>query len=101
MIIDIVLNHEGQQFSFTAELEVIAHPTMVQELLEGSELTLTPMTSINGIGDYCPDTDQPAAQGIDAITEMHMKIWIQQYSGNSDVDHVIKEFNEYFNIEAE
>lgn len=103
--ISITLVHDEQLFEFTAMVENTDQLVWVDDDDDDDVVTglqLKPLTSIQNIGEHCPDNVvQPAIQ-ISEIEALHMQIWIKNDAETySSPKAAIKAFNEYFNIEAE
>lgn len=105
-VIDITLVHNGQLFEFTAGIDgsdlLWKNSDSEKDDILAKSIVLHPMTSINHIGDYCPDNAAVAVEPIDEITAIHMQVWIAACAETySTGKAAIKAFNKHFNIEVE
>lgn len=108
-IIDIVVEYEGEHFTFTAEVDL--ENSIWSELVyrdneafakTARSITVKPLTSIEGIADYLPDAAQQPVQQLTEADVLERQLWIQT-AGEFDSDPIIhadktvKAYRKFFN----
>jgi hypothetical protein len=88
-IIDIILEHEGEQFTFTARVtgvDDVEHKSLLSDChgLPIENVRLKPLTPIDAIADYLPDAEQQPVELSEADLQAR-QFYIDCYNRNLDL----------------